>query len=420
METIRKIEKIALIVGIIGLLFAGFGLIQGLMKNESRLVVSWLIGFSIWYSLAIGMLFLVMIWHVFDAGWATIVRRQVEHGLSIFPWLGLIFIPLVLIGWFYKENPGIVWSWMNPELLTPDHGIKIGDDPIYLDKAGLLNVPFFTIRVIFYFVFFTFLANRLRYYSFSLDYDPDPAKVKKMKFFSGLGIPTVALVGTLSVIDFYMSISYQWFSTMYGVWFFATSMRAALAVTVIICAILGARGYLKGIVNRGHYYDLGSLAFTFTVFWAYAVFCQYFLIYHANVPEETFWFNMRELTASGTKSSWWWFSIYCLVFGYFFLPFFALLINKNKITVKRIVFISCWILLFQWSDMYFNILPRREPAADIILGYTVRQFSVTVWDVASIVGVGAICLWAYVRSMQKAEPIPIRDPRIQESLHHHE
>jgi len=189
---------------------------------------------------------------------------------------------------------------------------------------------------------------------------------------------------------------------------------------VIICAILGARGYLKGIVNKGHYYDLGSMAFTFTVFWAYAVFCQYFLIYHANVPEETFWFNMRELTASGAKSSWWWFSIYCLVFGYFFLPFFALLINKNKVTVKRIVFISCWILLFQWSDIYFNVLPRREPAADIILGYTVRQFSVTLWDMAAIIGVGAICLWAYVRSMQKTEPIPIRDPRIQESLHHHE
>jgi len=187
METLKRIEKIALIIGIVGLLFAGFGMIQGLMKNESRLVVSWLIGFSIWYSLAIGMLFLVMIWHIFDAGWAVIIRRQVEHGLSVFPWLGLIFVPLVLIGWFYKENPGIVWSWMNPQLLTPDHAIKIADDPIYLHKAGFLNMPFFTIRVIFYFTFFTFLSNRLRYYSFSLDHDADPAKVKKSEILLRIG-----------------------------------------------------------------------------------------------------------------------------------------------------------------------------------------------------------------------------------------
>lgn len=413
----EKIKKIALIAGFIGLALAGVGVIKGLAMNESRPIFSWLIGFTFWYSIAIGMLFIVMIWNLFDSGWSVIVRRQVEHGTSVFPYLFLIFLPLVLIAWFYK-NPGIIWSWMNPELLTPDHGTPIGHDPLYTHKSGLLNLPFFTVRVLFYFGIFTFFSSQLRKNSFGLDYNPEPSKVTTMKFFSGMGVPVVALTSTFAAFDFYMSISYTWFSTMYGVWFFATSMRAALAVTVIICAIQGSRGYLKGIVNSGHYYDLGSMCFAFTVFYAYVTFCQYFLIYNANIPEETFWYNMRELMADGSKSSWWYISIACIIFGYFFIPFISLLMNKNKVNPNRLTFICCWILTFQLFDLLFNILPVRT-RADNAIGFTVQQFSITGWDLAALVGVGGICIWAYINSMGKSEPIPIHDPRVEESLHHH-
>ena len=40
----------------------------------------------------------------------------------------------------------------------------------------------------------------------------------------------------------------------------------------------------------------------------------------------------------------------------------------------------------------------------------------------SLVGVGCLCAWAVIRSFQSgiAEIIPIRDPRIRESINHHE
>jgi hypothetical protein len=50
----------------------------------------------------------------------------------------------------------------------------------------------------------------------------------------------------------------------------------------------------------------------------------------------------------------------------------------------------------------------------------VRQFSVTVFDIAALVGVGGVCIWAMCRSMKKAEPIPIRDPNIEKSLNYAE
>ena len=43
-----------------------------------------------------------------------------------------------------------------------------------------------------------------------------------------------------------------------------------------------------------------------------------------------------------------------------------------------------------------------------------------LWIATSVVGVGGVCVWAYLRSFPTAKLIPIRDPRILESLTHHE
>ena len=43
-----------------------------------------------------------------------------------------------------------------------------------------------------------------------------------------------------------------------------------------------------------------------------------------------------------------------------------------------------------------------------------------IWILTSVVGVGGISIWAYLRSFPTAKLIPIRDPRITESLTHHE
>lgn len=408
----------AFIIGLVGLAIAACGLILGVMHDDSRPVFSWLIGFSVWFSISIGMLFSLMMWHVFDAGWNIIIRRQLEHAVGVFPWLGLIFLPLLLIGWF-GENPGILWDWMNPNLLIPGMHETIGHDPVYLKKAGYLNLPFFTVRVIFYFLMYWFWTYQLRSNSYKMDKDSNLSHVRKNRAYAAIGLPFMALMTTAAVFDFYMSLNFEWFSTMYAVWFFATSMRGGQALIVLICCYLATWGYLKGVFNRAHLYLFGCIFLAFTVFWAYITFCQYFLIYNANVPEETFWFNMRELNADGSKSSWWWLSLFGLILGYFLIPFLVLLFYKTKVIMKRMVFISSWILIFFVCDLYFNILPYKIEA-DNVLGYEIMPFSITLWDIAAIIGVGGIWFWSFLNNMHKAEPIPIHDPRIEESLHAHE
>ena len=173
---------------------------------------------------------------------------------------------------------------------------------------------------------------------------------------------------------------------------------------------------MKGILKQAHRYDIGCMLLAFTVFWAYISFSQYFLIYNANIPEETFWYNIREKNFDGTLNTWWWVSM-CLVFFHFLIPFIALLWYKTKIVVWRAVVLCVWMLAFHILDLYWNIVPSKLLNPDGY-GYLIRQFSIEVYDVAALIGIGGICIWAMCRSMRAAEPIPIRDPNILKSLNH--
>ena len=414
----NKVGSIALIVGLIGIALAAVGLIQGWYESDARTFMGWLLGIGFWMSIAIGMTFLTLIWYVFYARWPVIIRRQCEHCMAVFPWLLLLFLPLLAIPLFH-ENPGLLWKWMSGLNELPGHG-TVGEDAIYNWKQPYLNINFFVVRVFAIFGVFILITSLLRKWSFDTDKTGDIKNTTKAHALSSVGLFICAVAMSLGAIDWFKSLEYHWFSTMYGVWFFAASMRAALAILVILVVVLASKGYLKGILNQAHRYDLGCLMLTFTIFWAYISFSQYFLIYSANIPEETFWYNLREMNFDGTTNSWWWVSM-GLIFGHFLTPFLCLLWYKTKTVVWRTVAISVWILIFHLVDLYWNIIPGKLVNPDAhAAGYLVRQFSVSWVDIASLVGIGGICIYAFCRSTKKAEPIPIRDPNIAISINYSE
>ena len=415
----------------VGLGIGLIGLFTGLSSGDKEPFLGWLWGCAFWLSIAIGMLMLIMIFRVFNSQWTPVVRRQLEHGLAAFPWLALCFAPLLLIALFGGENSGVLWSWINPDSVTyaPPHlqgeeSLTVADDVLHQKKSGYLNLYFFSFRLILYFGIFCGLSHWLRKVSFTQDKDGDPNWTHLGMKISAAGIPAAALALTFGAFDLFMSLEYQWFSTMYGVWFFASSIRAALAVIIIGCLYLSTKGSLKGIYNQAHQYDLACLSLAFTVFWAYISFSQYFLIYSANIPEETFWYTIREINPNtGERSGWFWVSM-GLIFGHFFFPFLYLLFYRNKIVGVRLVFIVSWILVFHLLDLYWNIIPGREIAPGAFVGYETRAVfgSHLFWGLATLVGAGCLSAWAVLRSFQSkaAEDIPIRDPRILDSIQYHE
>jgi len=410
-----------LVIGVT-LLAVALGLI--LFTNDahdpSRAFAGWILGAAFWISILVGMLFLTMLWWLFDAGWAVIPRRQFEHALSAIYPMTFVFLPLLLYVALMGGSEKIPWVWMNLDALAPSGHSTVGADVLYAKKGGYLNMPFFIVRFVMIFGAWSLLAYCFRTWSFKMDETGDPKYVNRSRKLAAAGLFICAIVTTMASIDWFKSMNYHWFSTMYGVWFFAASMRAALSTLIILLLWQGTReDGLKGIVKPAHTHLVGCLMLAFTVFWAYISFCQFFLIYNANIPEETFWYNIRELGSDGSKNSWYVVSR-GLIYLYFFAPFLYLLWYKNKFGA-RILFAAVWILFFHYVDLIWNILPQKMGEDHgSVLGYSVRQYHFNIVDLLVFVGAGSLCLWAYLRSVATYRSVPIQDPRVNESIHIHE
>jgi len=394
-----------LTAGIAGL--AVTALAFGFSANQQAVALAYLVGISYWTAVCVGMLLLILIHHIVDAGWSTVIRRQFEHGLSAFSWLFVLFLPLLISAWV---KPGLIWPWMDlTHALHGGHG-TVASDILYQKKASFLNVRMFTGMTLGFFAVWIWLSARLRKASFAQDADGDVKWTFMNRKTAAFGIPLTALALSFAAIYWMKSLEYHWFSTMYGVWFFANCIRAGLAFGVMITYWLYMRGDYKGIFNTNQLHCLVALAFAFVVFWAYVTFSQYFLIWNANVPEETFWYNIRE------HGDWVWVGM-LILFGHFFFPFIYWLSYRRKSTLRAALFISCWIAVIILVDLCYNVLPAMKDAHDDPLPFLSLHL---LWVLTSVIGVGGICVAAYLRSFGTAKIIPIRDPRIRESLTHHE
>ena len=141
-----------LLIGVAGLAVS----LIGFFVDTQIAAWSYLIGLIFITSIAIGMLFMVMIHHIFDAQWSVIVRRQAEHYISALPYMGILFIPLFALTYFGKDQ-GILWLWMNDAASLHGHG-TVGTDILYQKKTWWLSEGFFWGRAIFCFVIWSYFA----------------------------------------------------------------------------------------------------------------------------------------------------------------------------------------------------------------------------------------------------------------------
>ena len=236
----------ALMIGLAGIVVTAAGYF---ISGAHAVAMSWLVGVTYWTAMAIGMLMLILIHHIFDASWSVLLRRQFEHGLASFKWLALLFAPLVIASLLGSHD--IVWPWMNPA--GEIHGgHTVGHDPLYLKKAVFLNLNMFIGMTAAFFLLWTWLSARLRKASFTQDKDGDVKWTFMNRKTAAFGLPIGALTLTFASIYWVKSLEYHWFSTMYGVWFFSNCVRGALSLGVLIMLWLWYRGDYKGILNTNH------------------------------------------------------------------------------------------------------------------------------------------------------------------------
>jgi hypothetical protein len=298
--------------------------------------------------------------------------------------MAVLFVPLI----FGLHD---LFEWTHHEVVEHDALLQW--------KSPYLNVPFFLIRAALFFAIWSFIA--LFYYrgSRSQDATGDPGVSARLRKFAGPCIIVLALTQSFAAIDWIMSLTPHWYSTMFGVYFFAGSFVGFIALLSIAAVAMRGAGLLDTVISAEHLHDVGKLLFGFTAFWAYIAFSQFFLVWYANLPEETIWFRPR------MEGSWLTVSI-LLMAGHFGVPFFYLMGRDVKRRGSTLALGAAWLLVMHFVDIYWQVMPTLHP----------EGFSPSVLDVAAFVTVGGCFLAAVGWLMRRQALVPLRDPRLPESL----
>jgi len=277
-------------------------------------------------------------------------------------------------------------------------------DAILIKKLPFLTEKFFIARGIAYLLIWIVIAFFYSYHSSRQDKD---GKLHHTRWMNRMAPPCVFLgMLTLSfaAFDWIMSVESHWFSTMFGVYFFAGSFLSCFALMYMVVFVLRKLGMLKNTVTTEHDHDLGKWMFGFTIFWAYIAYSQFMLIGYANIPEETFWYDHRWSFGSG---QWKCVSI-ALVLLKFVFPFLALLSRHVKRNATALFLIAAWILLMHLVDVYWMVMPAAAEAGwSVLPGAT---------ELICLVGMSSVFIGFFLFNTGRKALVPLKDPWFNESL----
>jgi len=375
-----------MICGVLAVIGCGGSLLlaNAMDGGMDYLLETYLVSFAFFLSISLGALFFVLLQHCTRAGWSIVVRRVAEAVAGNVWLMAVLAIPIVL-------GMDHLYHWTDTAAAA--------HDPLLAGKVGFLNPSFFIIRLVIYFVIWGVLASFLHRSSVAQDASGDPALTLRMERFSAPGMVLFALSLNFAAFDLLMSLDPHWFSTIFGVYYFAASVVAFLAVMPKILYGLQMRGILKNTVTVEHYHDVGKLLFGFIVFWAYIAFSQYMLIWYGNLPEETEWFLKRQTGEWTTVSL-------ILIFGHFVVPFLLLVSRVIKRRPLLLALTGGYVALMCWIDIYWLVVPEFSPG--------VARFGLL--DILCLLGMSGVYSAAVVLRLKRHSVVAEKDPRLEESM----
>ncbi len=362
--------------------------------DPQQFFFSYLVAWLFCVTIALGSLFFVLVQHLTKASWSVVVRRIPEALMWTFPLLIVLSFPVI-----YGMHD--LYHWTHQELFDPQ---RPQYDAVIAGKQAYLNVPFFLIRLLFYFAVWTFLTHKLYSLSIQQDLTGDPSIPARQRKVSAWGVPLFAVTTAFAGFDLLMSLYPHWFSTMFGLYFFAGAFVGALAMmTLASLLVQQPGGMLPGVVTKEHYQDLGKLLFGFTVFWTYIAFSQYMLIWYGNIPEETVWYRHR------LEHGWEYHSAALLAL-HFIVPFVVLLPRGAKRTLPLLGFMCVWMLVMHWFDLHWIAMPVLDFARGGHAGFHWLDF--TSW-----LGLFGVFFGLFMYRLSRHSLVPFKDPNLQKSLH---
>jgi hypothetical protein len=383
----RMFKIITLILIVIG---AG-SFIIGIILNPQVTWANYLIVNYYFLSLALGGTIFLVIQSISQSGWSSAFKRISEAMMSYIPFAAVFFL-LICFG----MNDLYHWS---------HKGVAV-TDPLIDHKSGFMNVPFFFIRMVIYFVLWIIFIRKLR--SISLkeeltvpsDMNGILSLFGKSELYSKILIFILAITVSISSFDWIMSIDIHWYSTIFALKNLVAAFLHGVSIIALIVIILYKRGYFP-FLNKYHLHDFSRYLFMLSIVWGYFWFAQFMIIWYGNIPEETVYYYVRWHEG--------WEVLFFLEIGLnWAIPFLVLLPVKTSRNMTVIVLVIIFLIIGQYVDLYVQVIPGTTGIlrfgwieAGLFLGYA-GLFSLVV-----------------ANTLSKAKIIPSNHPYLEESLNHH-
>src|SRR5882724_6311741 len=356
------------------------------LAGSPQFFISYLFGYLFWLGLALGCLGAAMIHYLTGGRWGDVTRRLLEAGFMTLPLMALLFAPIL-----FGLNHLYPWA----------RAADVAADKILQNKAAYMNIPAFYGRTVFYFAVWIILAGTLRTWSLQQDQTADVTPTRWMRTLSGPGIVIYPLTVTFAYIDWVMSIEPDWYSTIFPVIICIGQILAAFAFVTCLLAWFKNHQPLCEVVTATQFQHLGNLLLAFVMFWAYASFSQFLIIWSGNLPNEIVWYRHR------MAGNWKWI-VWFLVLFHFLLPFFLLLFRASKQRAGPLAMLAGMILAARMVDVFWLVNPSFYHSG--------IQFH---WlDFAALFGMGGLWIAMFIAMLKRGALLPHNDPRIQLAAAH--
>ncbi len=381
---LARFKSRAIAVGVAGIAASAIGFVV----NRPVFFQSYLIAYVFWMGITMGSLALLMLQYLTAGAWGLFARRIFEASTRTLPLMAVLFLPIAF-------NMSVLYEWVRPEAAT---------DPMVQSKAAYLNEPFFFVRAVLFFVILgvlTYLLNK-----WSKEQDGEPTRLPgpkdgRLRALSGPGLVLYVLVITFMSVDWVMSISPDFYSTIYGILFLGGQGLATVAFTILVVTALSRTKPFSDVAKTQYFHDYGNLLLAFVLLWAYFNVSQLIIIWAGNLPDEIPWYIVR------LHGLWMPVAVAVLI-GHFFLPLLLLLSRNLKRRPSMLVKVAVFVLVMRVIDIIWEVAPAF------------RTTNVTIhWiDFALVIGMGGIWVAYFFTTLAGRALLPAHDPYFKEAMAH--
>ncbi len=332
---VDKIRSRSLVVGVIAGVFA----LIGFFTAPDAFYRAYLLGFMVWLGASLGSLGLLLIIHLTNGRWGLVIRRILEAAAKNYWLMAIFFVPLGIGGVPH------LYTWANPQAVATSEALN------WIHQRYLAQ-NLFLARACIYFAIWGLLTYFFTNWSRQQD-EPGNNSHARSGALAGPGALLFGFTVTFAAVDWVMSLSYGWTSTIYGLLFVIGQLLSAMCFATVVAVILARYEPMKTIVNIDHLHDYGKWMLAFVMVWAYFSFSQWLIMWAGNLPEEIVWYKDR------LHGGWQYFGLFLALF-HFVVPFVILLSAQLKKEKGRLVKVACWLLFMRFIDLYWLIMPNFE------------------------------------------------------------